>query len=260
MSATLDDAAPVGADDAAQAGADESARLALIAGLNRHRHRVLGLMAGGFAFAGLAALAVEILMPAHGGVITILGPLVFAIIAAGLLRFLDLKEARILFWLFGAVIGLAFSTIFQLLADAPVAPVFLSAAVALGVVWLFGARDRSSDIGTWVNYLLVWGLGLGLVMGWFALQETALFWFYLVFYLVTGLVVMTTGLGAFRRLDYWYIGHATPDLARTRALAAALRLWVEMVVAFYICAFAMTRPSRLMTDGVMNAHRLRTMR
>lgn len=228
---------------------------AIDAGLRAHMLRVYNYMFAALIVTGLTAYAVYALSVTtdqsaaaaslrDGTMLTSLGvalftsPLRWVVIFAPLgaylllaarIRTMSLGGAQAAFWVFSALMGVSFASIFLVYAMASIAQVFFITAAAFGGLSLYGYTTKR-DLSAIGSFLImgVFGLFIALIVNMF-LQSSMLMW-----------IASVAGVGIFAGLtaydtqqtkEMYYAGDDTAVAGKKSILAASL-LYLDFINMF----------------------------
>jgi hypothetical protein len=122
--------------------------------------RVFGYMAGGLAPTGIVAYAAVAsgFYQAIAGTpliwLVMLAPLGFVLVFSFGIQRMGTETARILFWLYAAVMGLSLGSIFLVFTGESIARVFFITAATYGAMSLYGYTTRS-DLSRFGSFLIM---------------------------------------------------------------------------------------------------------
>jgi FtsH-binding integral membrane protein len=219
-------------------GADRA--VAIDAGLRAHMIRVYNYMAGGVALTGVVAwLTYQYTLSNPAFAQALFGsPLVFVLMLAPLalvfflsfrIQHLQASTARLLFFVYAALLGLSLSTIFMVYTHASITRVFFVTAASFGALSLWGyTTQRNLD-----------GMGSFLIMGLFGIIIASLV---NIFLHSTGLdwtisvlgVLIFAGLTAWdtQQIKEFYSPMDDGTVAGRKAVMGALKLYLDFINMF----------------------------
>jgi len=219
-------------------GADRA--VAIDAGLRAHMIRVYNYMAGGVALTGVVAwLTYQYTLSNPAFAQALFGsPLVFILMLAPLalvfflsfrIQHLQASTARLLFFVYAALLGLSLSTIFMVYTHASITRVFFVTAASFGALSLWGyTTQRNLD-----------GMGSFLIMGLFGIIIASLV---NIFLHSTGLdwtisvlgVLIFAGLTAWdtQQIKEFYSPMDDGTVAGRKAVMGALKLYLDFINMF----------------------------
>jgi FtsH-binding integral membrane protein len=214
-----------------------AAGLQINAGLRAHMERVYGYMAGGLALTGIVAYAAA----ASGFYQSIAGtPLIWIVMLAPLgfvlalsfgIQRMDAATATLLFWIYAAVMGLSFGSIFLVFTGESIVRVFFITAATYGAMSLYGYTTRS-DLSRFGSFLMMGLIGIviaslvNIFVGSSALQFAVS---------VIGVIVFV-GLTAYdtQRIKEIYLESDTVEVAGKKAVLGALALYLDFINLFML--------------------------
>jgi uncharacterized protein len=213
-------------------GADRA--VAIDAGLRAHMIRVYNYMAGGVALTGVVAYVTNL----YFGQQLYNSPLMFVLIFApfALVMFLSFRidrleasTARLLFFIYAALLGASLSVIFSVYTQTSIARVFFVTAASFGGLSLWGyttQRDLS-------------GMGSFLIMGLFGIVIASLVNIFLASSGLTWIisvigVIVFAGLTAWdtQRIKEMYSPMDDGTVAGRKAVMGALSLYLDFINLF----------------------------
>ncbi len=203
-------------------------------GLRVYMLSVYNYMALGLGLTGGVALLVvssptllHMIMPMM--LLFILAPLALVFFLSFRLNAIKYTTAQTLFWLYAALNGVAFSTIFLAYTSESIARVFFITAGMFAAMSLYGYTTRK-DLTAWGSFLFM-GL-IGLILA----SVVNLFWAsdMLQFMVSVGGVVIFTGLTAYdtQSIKEGYMEGSSTEIAGKRAIFGALRLYLDFINIF----------------------------
>ena len=205
------------------------------AGLRAHMQRVYGYMAGGLALTGLVAY----LAAASGFYqsiaatpliwLVMLAPLGFVLVLSFGIQRMAAGTARLLFWLYAAVMGLSLGGVFLVFTGESIARVFFITAATFGAMSLYGYTTRS-DLSRFGSFLMMGLIGIviaslvNIFIGSSALQFAIS---------IIGVIVFV-GLTAYdtQRIKEMYLESDTGEIAGKKAVLGALALYLDFINLF----------------------------
>jgi FtsH-binding integral membrane protein len=214
-------------------GAERSA-IAYSEGLRTYMLSVYNYMAMGLGLTGGVALLVVSSPPLLNAVMPLVLPL--AIVTIGLVFFLSLRinaiqysTAQMIFWLYAALNGVVFSTIFLAYTYESIARVFFITAGMFAAMSLYGyttKRDLTA-LGSFLFMGLI-GIILASVVNIFLASSM------LQFVVSVAGVLIFTGLTAYdtQSIKEGYVEGSAADVAGKRAIFGALRLYLDFINLF----------------------------
>lgn len=219
-------------------GADRA--VAIDQGLRAHMIRVYNYMAGGVALTGVVAwLTYQYALSNPAFAKALFGsPLVFVLMLAPLalvfflsfrIQHLQASTARLLFFVYAALLGLSLSTIFMVYTHASITRVFFVTAASFGALSLWGyTTQRNLD-----------GMGSFMIMGLFGIIIASLV---NIFLHSTGLdwaisvlgVLIFAGLTAWdtQQIKEFYSPMDDGTVAGRKAVMGALKLYLDFINMF----------------------------
>lgn len=197
--------------------------------LNVYNYMALGLgLTGGVALLVVSSPALlQALMPMM--LLFILAPLGLVFFLSFRINVIQYSTAQVLFWLYSALNGVAFSVIFVAYTYESIARVFFITAGMFAAMSLYGYTTRK-DL-TAVGSFLFMGL-IGLIIA----SVVNLFWpsSMLQFLVSIAGVVIFTGLTAYdtQSIKEGYMEGSSVEVAGKRAIFGALRLYLDFINIF----------------------------
>lgn len=203
-------------------------------GLRVYMLSVYNYMALGLGLTGSVALLVvsspallHMIMPMM--LLFIFAPLALVLFISFRLNAIKYTTAQTLFWLYAALNGVAFSTIFLAYTSESIARVFFITAGMFAAMSLYGYTTRK-DLTAWGSFLFM-GL-MGLILA----SLVNFFWAsnMLQFMVSVGGVVIFTGLTAYdtQSIKEGYMEGSSTEIAGKRAIFGALRLYLDFINIF----------------------------
>jgi FtsH-binding integral membrane protein len=214
-------------------GAERSA-LAYSEGLRTYMISVYNYMAMGLGLTGGVALLVvssptllQAIMPMMW--LFIVAPLGLVLFLSFRINTLQYSTAQMLFWLYAALNGVAFSTIFLAYTYESIARVFFITAGMFAAMSLYGYTTRK-DLTSWGSFLFM-GL-IGLILA----SIVNIFWpsSSLQFLISIGGVIIFTGLTAYdtQTIKEGYREGSSAEVAGKKAIFGALQLYLDFINIF----------------------------
>jgi uncharacterized protein len=218
-------------------------------GLRAHMIRVYNYMTGGVALTGVVAwltYQAAVVTNAAGNIVAltpfghalfatplkwlvILAPLGFVFFMSFRIAHIQASTARLLFFVFAAVMGLSFATIFMVFTATSITRVFFISAAAFGALSLYGyTTQRSLDAMGSFLVMGVFGLLLAMIVNIF-LGSSMLQW-----------MISVIGVGIFAGLTAWdtqmikelYSPMDDGTVAGRKAVMGALNLYLDFINMF----------------------------
>jgi uncharacterized protein len=207
------------------------------AGLRAHMQRVFGYMAGGLALTGIVAYAAaasgfyQAIAATPLIWLVMLAPLGFVLVLGFGIQRMSADTARVLFWLYAAVMGLSLGSIFLVFTGESIARVFFITAATYGAMSLYGYTTRS-DLSRFGSFLMMGLIGIviaslvNIFVGSSALQFAIS---------IVGVIVFV-GLTAYdtQRIKEMYLESDTAEIAGKKAVLGALSLYLDFINLFMI--------------------------
>lgn len=205
-------------------------------GLRTYMIGVYQFMALGVALTGAIALVLSMqpaLMEAIWTTplrwVAVLAPIPIGLYAQIRIHSLSPATAQGLFWLYAALMGVAFSLLFAVYTDASIARVFLITAVAFGSLSLYGYTTKR-NLSAWGSFLFIGMVGVfvATLVGYF-LQSSAL-----NFAVSVIGVLVFAGLTAYdtQQIKAMYYQAADETTAARYSILGAIWLYVSFVAMF----------------------------
>jgi uncharacterized protein len=218
-------------------GFPPSAGSRIDAGLRAHMQRVFGYMAGGLALTGIVAYAAvasgfyQAIAATPLIWLVMLAPLGFVLVLGFGIRRMSAETARVLFWLYAAVMGLSLGSIFLVFTGESIARVFFITAATYGAMSLYG-YTTGSDLSRFGSFLMMGLIGMviaslvNIFVGSSALQFAIS---------IVGVVVFV-GLTAYdtQRIKEMYLESDAAEIAGKKAVLGALSLYLDFINLFMI--------------------------
>ncbi len=212
----------------------ERKALAYSEGLRAYMLNVYNYMALGLGLTGGVALLVVSSPTLLHAIMPMMWLFIFAPIA--LVFFLSFRinaiqysTAQMVFWLYSALNGVAFSVIFLAYTYQSIARVFFITAGTFGAMSLYGYTTRK-DLSGWGSFLFM-GL-IGIIIA----SVVNLFWpgNMLQFLISVAGVIIFTGLTAYdtQSIKDDYIEGSSSEVAGKKAIFGALRLYLDFINLF----------------------------
>ena len=224
-------------------------RAAIDQGLRAHMIGVYNYMAGGVALTGALAwitFQYSVVTNEAGAIVGLTslgqtlfqGPMMWVLVLAplGLVFFLSFRihklqasTARILFFVYAGLLGIALASIFMVYTHASIARVFFIAAASFGALSLYGYTTKRdlSGMGSFLFMGLI-GLILAMIVNLF-LQSSALEWALSVIG-----VLIFAGLTAYdtQQIKEYYDPMDDGTVAGRKIIMGALRLYLDFINMF----------------------------
>lgn len=208
--------------------------LAYDAGLRAYMVKVYNYMALGLGLTGGVAF-VTATTPA---ILNVVMPMIWLFLLAplGLVFFLSFRinqirfsTAQTLFWLYAALNGIAFSTLFLAYTGDSIARVFFITAGTFGAMSLYGYTTQK-DLTSWGSFLFMGLIGIILasVVNIFVGSSS------LQFLVSIGGVTIFTGLTAYdtQTIKEGYVQGLDEDVSGKKAIFGALQLYLDFINLF----------------------------
>ncbi len=149
-------------------------------GLRAHMGKVYALMAGAMVLTGLVAYIVgmdfkaasqglettlipvamlEAMFQSPGRYIIMFAPLAFVFLFGAMINRISVGTAQMMFWGFGALMGLSISWIFAVFTGMSIAQIFFVTAIAFGSLSIWGYTTKK-DLGPMGTFLFMGVIGL----------------------------------------------------------------------------------------------------
>ncbi|KRQ95991.1 Bax inhibitor-1/YccA family protein [Bradyrhizobium valentinum] len=215
-------------------GAAGGGAIALDAGLRAYMMRIYNHMAAGV---GLTAVVAWLTYQLTGPEllqnplmwIFILAPLALVFFISARINTLSVTTARLLFFVYAALVGVSLSILFHIYTSASITRVFFIAAATFGALSIFGYTTRRdlSGIGTFLFMGLI-GIIIASLVNLF-LRSTGLDW-----------LISIVGVGVFagltaydtQRIKAMYDGRDDETSAGRKSVIAALSLYLNFINLF----------------------------
>ncbi|MCK6450553.1 MAG: Bax inhibitor-1/YccA family protein [Alphaproteobacteria bacterium] len=205
-------------------------------GLRQYMLRVYNYMASGLALTGLVAAFVASTPALYEPIL--LSPLKWVVILApvALVFFLSFRihamsagAAQAVFWVYAALNGLAFSSIFLAFTGTSIARVFFITAATFGAMSLYGYTTKK-DLTGWGSFLFAGLIGVLIAM----LVNVFLASSALQFAISVIGVVVFVGLTAYdtQRIKEIYFEGDGADVAAKKSIMGALTLYLDFINIF----------------------------
>jgi len=213
----------------------ERSTLAYSEGLRTYMLSVYNYMAMGLGLTGGVALLVvsspallHAIMPMM--VLFIIAPLALVFFLSFRINTIKYSTAQMLFWLYAALNGVAFSTIFLAYTYESVARVFFITAGMFAAMSLYGYTTRK-DLTSWGSFLFM-GL-IGLIIA--SVVNIFIASTMLQFMVSIAGVIIFTGLTAYdtQSIKDTYVEGSSAEIAGKRAVFGALRLYLDFINLFF---------------------------
>jgi FtsH-binding integral membrane protein len=221
-------------DQNLQVSPSSGGALAIDAGLRAHMLRVYNYMAAGVGLTAVVAwFTYQMIGPALLQSplmwIFILAPLAMVFFLSAKINTLQATTARLLFFVYAALVGVSLSVIFHIYTQSSITRVFFIAAATFGALSLFGYTTRRdlSGFGTFLFMGLI-GVIIAAVVNMF-LQSSALDW-----------LISVIGVGVFagltaydtQRIKTMYNAGDDEQSAGRKAVMGALSLYLNFINLF----------------------------
>lgn len=212
----------------------ERTTLAYSEGLRAYMLSVYNYMALALGLTGGVALLVvsspavlQAIMPAMW--LFILAPIGLVFFLSFRINKIQYSTAQILFWLYAAMNGVAFSVIFLAYTYESIARVFFITAGMFAAMSLYGYTTKK-DLTNWGSFLFMglFGIIIASIVNIFIVSSM------LQFIVSIAGVVIFTGLTAYdtQAIKETYIEGSSADIAGKRAIFGALRLYLDFINLF----------------------------
>jgi len=219
-------------------GADRAA--AIDAGLRAHMIRVYNYMAGGVALTGVIAFFTAQYAMANPGVaqalyasplryVILLAPLALVMFLSFRIAHLQASTARLLFFVYAAMLGVMLSSIFLVFTGASITRVFFISAASFGAMSLWGyTTQRNLDAMGSFMVMGLFGILIAMLVNLF-LQSSGLDW-----------AISVIGVLVFAGLTAWdtqtikdmYSPMDDGTIAGRKAVMGALKLYLDFINMF----------------------------
>ncbi|TYL94661.1 Bax inhibitor-1/YccA family protein [Bradyrhizobium rifense] len=215
-------------------GATGGGAIALDAGLHDYMMRIYNYMAAGVGVTAVVAwltyqLTGPALLQSPLMLVFILGPLGLVFFIGSRINTLSVSTARLLFFIYAALVGVSLSTLFHIYTSASITRVFFIAAATFGALSVFGYTTRRdlSGLGTFLFMGLVGVIIAGLVN--LFLRSTGLDW-----------LISIVGVGVFagltaydtQRIKAMYDRGDDETSAGRKSVISALSLYLNFINLF----------------------------
>ncbi|MCY4031751.1 MAG: Bax inhibitor-1/YccA family protein [Hyphomicrobiales bacterium] len=182
---------------------------------------------GQTAFTGIGQML--FLSPMHW--VLMLSPLAMVLVLSFGINRLAPGTARLLFFVYAAMMGVSIATIFALYSFQSIARVFFITAAAFGGLSLYGytTKRNLSAFGSFLIMGLI-GVLIAMVVNWF-LQSSAL-----QFVISVCGVLVFAGLTAYdtQKIKEMYLADDHPDVAGRKSVMGALALYLDFINLFLL--------------------------
>jgi FtsH-binding integral membrane protein len=215
-------------------GASGGEAIAVDAGLRAYMLRIYNYMAAGVGLTAVVAwltyqLTGPALLQSPLMWVFILAPLVLVFFISARINTLSASTARLLFFIYAALVGVSLSTLLHIYTSSSIARVFFIAAATFGGLSLFGYTTRRdlSGIGTFLFMGLI-GIIIASVVNIF-LRSTGLDWLLSI----VGVGVFA-GLTAYdtQRIKTMYDSRDDETSAGRKSVLGALSLYLDFINLF----------------------------
>lgn len=205
-------------------------------GLRSYMQKVYNYMAVALGFTGVISFAMgqnpELVMKINGsglGILLLIGMVAMPLLIGFRIHKMSFQNARLLFWTYSGIVGLALAPIFLAYTNESIARTFfITSATFLGMS-LYGYTTKR-DLTAMGSFLMMgfWGLFIAIIVNAF-LQSSALH-----FVISAVGVVIFTGLTAYntQRIKEVYVSSDTGEVASKKALYGALILYLDFINLF----------------------------
>jgi FtsH-binding integral membrane protein len=215
-------------------GASAGRTVAIDAGLRAYMLRVYNYMTIGVALTGLVAMATyqfagPALLQSPLIWVFMLAPLALVFFIGARINTLSAETARLLFFVYAALVGLSLSTIFFVYTEASITRVFFISAATFGALSLWGYTTRRdlSGFGTFL-FMGVIGIVIASLVNLF-LRSSGLDW-----------IISVVGVGVFagltaydtQRIKGMYDRNDDATSAGRKAVMGALSLYLDFINLF----------------------------
>jgi FtsH-binding integral membrane protein len=220
--------------DLTTSGAAGGGAIVVDAGLRNYMLRIYNYMAAGV---GLTAIVAWLTYQLTGPALLqnplmwvfILAPLALVFFIGSRINTLSVSTARLLFFVYAALVGVSLSTLFHIYTDASITRVFFIAAATFGALSVFGYTTRRdlSGLGTFLLMGLI-GIIIASLVNLF-LRSTGLDW-----------LISIVGVGVFagltaydtQRIKALYDSSDDETSAGRKSVLAALSLYLNFINLF----------------------------
>ena len=218
----------------ANSGAIGSGTTAVDAGLRNYMMRIYNYMAAGVGLTAVAAwftyqLTGPALLQNPLMWVFILAPLALVFFISARINTLSVSTARLLFFLYAALVGVSLSTLFHIYTSASITRVFFISAATFGALSIFGYTTRRdlSGLGTFLFMGLI-GVIIATLVNIF-LQSTGLDW-----------LISVVGVGVFagltaydtQRIKAMYDAGDDETAVGRKSVISALSLYLNFINLF----------------------------
>ncbi|MFB6420473.1 MULTISPECIES: Bax inhibitor-1/YccA family protein [Bradyrhizobium] len=208
--------------------------IAVDAGLRDYMMRIYNYMAAGVGLTAVVAwltyqLTGPALLQSPLMWVFILAPLALVFFIGSRIDTLSVSTARLLFFIYAALVGVSLSTLFHIYTNASITRVFFIAAATFGALSVFGYTTRRdlSGLGTFLFMGLIGVIITSLVN--FFLQSSGLDW-----------LISVVGVGVFagltaydtQRIKAMYDGRDDETSAGRKSVISALSLYLNFINLF----------------------------
>ncbi|SFH68919.1 Bax inhibitor-1/YccA family protein [Bradyrhizobium sp. Gha] len=215
-------------------GAVDDGAIAIDAGLRNYMMRIYNYMAAGV---GLTAIAAWLTYQLTGPALLqnplmwvfILAPLALVFFVSARINTLSVSTARLLFFVYAALVGVSLSTLFHIYTNASITRVFFISAATFGGLSVFGYTTKRdlSGLGTFLFMGLI-GVIIASLVNLF-LQSTGLDW-----------LISVVGVGVFagltaydtQRIKAMYDARDDETSAGRKSVISALSLYLNFINLF----------------------------
>src|SRR5689334_10653501 len=215
-------------------GAAGGGTLAVDAGLRNYMLRIYNYMAAGVGLTAIVAwltyqLTGPALLQSPLMWVFILAPLALVFFIGSRINTLSVSTARLLFFVYAALVGVSLSTLFHIYTNASITRVFFIAAATFGALSVFGYTTRRdlSGLGTFLLMGLI-GIIIASLVNLF-LRSTQLDW--LVSIIGVGVFAGLTAYDT-QRLKAAYDRNDDATSAGRKAVIGALSLYLDFINLF----------------------------
>jgi FtsH-binding integral membrane protein len=205
-------------------------------GLRQYMLRVYNYMAGGLALTGLLALftasspaMLQLIFGTPLKYVVIFAPFALVLFLGFRIHKMSLGAAQLTFWLYAALNGLAFASIFLVYTHTSVARVFFITAGTFAAMSLYGYTTRR-DLTGFGNFLFMGLIGI-IVAG---LVNLFLMSSALQFAISVIGVIVFVGLTAYdtQKIKEWYVASDDGATMGKKAVYGALSLYLDFINLF----------------------------
>ncbi|MFB6452359.1 Bax inhibitor-1/YccA family protein [Bradyrhizobium tunisiense] len=208
--------------------------IAVDAGLRDYMMRIYNYMAAGVGLTAVVAwltyqLTGPALLQSPLMWVFILAPLALVFFIGSRIDTLSVSTARLLFFIYAALVGVSLSTLFHIYTNASITRVFFIAAATFGALSVFGYTTRRdlSGLGTFLFMGLIGVIITSLAN--FFLQSSGLDW-----------LISVVGVGVFagltaydtQRIKAMYDGRDDETSAGRKSVISALSLYLNFINLF----------------------------